>query len=101
VVGTAAVEAKLISPAALIAVAVAGICGFALPGRGFADAVRLWRFLIAVLASLAGLYGLTVGAICLLMHLAQLESFGEPYLAPFAKLSARGILRKPSERRNS
>lgn len=100
VVGTAAVEAKLISPAALIAVAVAGICGFALPGRGFADAVRLWRFLIAVLASLAGLYGLTVGAICLLTHLAQLESFGEPYLAPFAKVSTRGIVRKRLQKQN-
>ena len=100
VVGTAAVEAKLISPAALIAVAVAGICGFALPGRGFADAVRLWRFAIAVLASFAGLYGMTVGAICLLVHLAQLESFGEPYLAPFAKVSTRGIVRKRLPKQN-
>ncbi|MBR5615759.1 MAG: spore germination protein, partial [Clostridia bacterium] len=97
VVGSAAVEAKLISPAALIAVSVAGICGFALPGRGFADAARLWRFLIAAMASLAGLYGLTLGGICLLIHLAQLESFEEPYLAPFAKVSTHGILRNRPE----
>ena len=94
VVGTAAVEAKLISPAALIIVAVAGICGFAIPGRGFADAIRLWRFILAILASLAGLYGLTVGGLCLLVHLGGLSSFGEPYLAPFAHVSARGFLRK-------
>ena len=74
VVGTAAVEAKIISPAALIVVAAAGICGFAMPGRGFADALRLWRFLLAVLASLAGLFGLTMGALCLLVHLSGLES---------------------------
>ncbi len=94
VVGTAAVEAKIISPAALIIVAVAGICGFAIPGRGFADAIRLWRFILAVLASLAGLYGLTVGGLCLLVHLGSLTSFDEPYLAPFARVSASGILRK-------
>lgn len=94
VVGTAAVEAKIISPAALIIVAVAGICGFAIPGRGFADAIRLWRFILAVLASLAGLYGLTVGGLCLLVHLGGLTSFDEPYLAPFARVSASGILRK-------
>jgi hypothetical protein len=94
VVGSAAVEAKIISPAALIVVAVAGICGFAMPGRGFADALRLWRMVLAVLAALAGLYGLTMGALCLLVHLARLESFGEPYLAPFAKVSAKGILRR-------
>ena len=50
--------------------------------------------LLAVLAALAGLYGLTMGALCPLVHLAQLESFGEPYLAPFAKVSGKGILRR-------
>ena len=40
VVGSAAVEAKILSPTALIVVAAAGICGFTMPGRGFADAQR-------------------------------------------------------------
>ncbi|MDD6643928.1 MAG: spore germination protein [Firmicutes bacterium] len=94
VVGSAAVEAKILSPAALIIVATAGICGFAMPGRGFADALRLWRFLLAVLASLGGLFGLTLGALCLLVHLAGLESLGVPYLAPFARVSGlQSVLR--------
>ena len=87
VVGSAAVEAKILSPAALIVVATAGICGFAMPGRGFADALRLWRFLLAVLASLGGLFGLTLGALYLLVHLAGLESLGVAYLAPFSRVS--------------
>ena len=87
VVGSAAVEAKILSPAALIVVATAGICGFAMPGRGFADALRLWRFLLAVQASLGGLFGLTLGALCLLVHLAGLESLGVAYLAPFSRVS--------------
>lgn len=99
VVGSAAVEAKILSPTALIIVAAAGICGFTLPGRGFADALRLWRCLIAVTGAVAGLYGVTVGVLCLLLHLSGLQSFGEPYLAPFAKLSLRGILRKAPGRR--
>ena len=94
VVGTAAVQAKFISPAALIIVAVSGICGFAIPGRGLADALRIWRFLLAVFSSLAGLYGLTMGGLLLLVHLGGLTSFEEPYLAPFARVSLRGILRK-------
>lgn len=92
VVGSAAVEASILSPAALIVVAAAGICGFALPGRGFADAMRLWRFVLTVLASLLGLFGLTLGALCLLVHLAQLQSLGVDYLAPFSDLGGRRAL---------
>ena len=95
VVGTAAVEARVISPAALIVVAAAGICGFVLPGRDFADAMRLWRFLLAVLAALGGLFGLTVGGILLLLHLAGLESFGRPYLAPFSSMRGFRALLRP------
>lgn len=95
VVGSAAVEAKILSPAALIIVAAAGICGFVMPGRGFADALRLWRFALAVLASLGGLFGLTLGALGLLVHLSSLESLGVPYLAPFAQVKGlKSILRQ-------
>ena len=94
VVGSAAVEARLISPAALIVVAAAGICGFAIPGRSFADALRVWRMALAAAASLAGLFGLTLGAICLVVHLAGLDSFGISYLAPFSGVGgARALLR--------
>ena len=89
VVGTAAVEANLISPAALIVVAAAGICGFALPGKSFADAVRLCRFALTVCAALAGLWGLTFGLLALLVHLSSLDSFDRAYLAPFSELKNR------------
>ena len=92
VVGSAAVEAKIISPAALIVVAVAGICGFAIPGRGFADALRLWRGLIAVFASLGGLFGVTAGGLCMLIHLGSLDSLGRPYLAPFTGVAGLRML---------
>ncbi len=92
VVGTAAVEAKLISPAALIVAAAAGICGFALPSRDLSDAIRLWRFALTVFAGAGGLFGLTVGTILLLIHLAALSSLGEPYLAPFSGVGTGGAL---------
>ena len=82
VVGTAAVEAKLISPAALIVVSIAGVCGFVQPNRDLANAVRLWRFGLAILGAGAGLFGVCVGFLAMLIRLSGLESLGVPYLLP-------------------
>ena len=83
VVGNAAVDAHIVSPAVLIAVAIAGVAGYTMPSQDFGNALRLWRFLLAILASLGGLFGLTMGCGALIYHMAELDSFGVPYLAPF------------------
>ena len=95
VVGTAAVDAKLVSPAALIVTASSGICGFTLPNRELSDAVRLWRFVLTVLAGLCGLFGVTVGLLLLLTELAGLESLGRSYLSPFGRAEVKGALVRP------
>ena len=84
VVGTAAVEAKIVSPAVLIVVAIAGIAGYTMPSQELAGALRIWRFVLAALGSIAGLFGVVMGGAVLVGHLAGIESFGVPYLAPFA-----------------
>ena len=95
VVGTAAGDAKLVSPAALIVTASSGICGFTLPNRELSDAVRLWRFVLTVLAGLWGLFGVTVGLLLLLTELAGLESLGRSYLSPFGRAEVKGALVRP------
>lgn len=92
VVGTAAVEAGLIAPMVLIVVSTTGICGFVLPNRDLAQAVRVWRFAIGVLGMLLGLWGVGLGMITLVLHLAGIRSLGVSYLIPTP--AGRGILRK-------
>jgi spore germination protein KA len=94
VVGTAAVEASLISPAALIAVSIAGVCGFTQPNRDLAEAVRLWRFGLCVLAIVGGLFAVTAGFCALLVHLSGLTCLGRAYLLPFSRGSGADILRR-------
>ena len=108
VVGSAAVEAGIISPMALIAVSIAGICGFVLPNRDLANAVRIWRFCLAILSCIAGLYGTLAGAVILLIHLSSLKSLGISYLASTGKIlrprlkkqKYRNTQLNPQDRRN-
>ena len=90
VVGSAAVEAGLIAPMALITVSLTGVCGFVLPNRDLANAIRIWRFAIAIVASLLGLWGIALGLVVLLLHLLTLKSLGIPYVGLFDG----GLLRK-------
>ena len=100
VVGSAAVEAKLVSPAVLVVVAIAGIAGYTAPSQDFAGGLRIWRFLITVAAAVFGLIGLTLAGFALVYRLAGLESFGVAYLTPFASNAGKpreghAVIREP------
>lgn len=80
IVGQSAVEAKVISPIAVIVVALAGIAGYTLPSQDLGAALRLCRFGLVLAAALGGMFGIVVGTALLLWHLCSLESFGRPYM---------------------
>lgn len=84
VIGTAAVEAGLISAMMVIIVSITAISNFVSPSYEMAIAVRILRFVFMALAASFGLFGIMVGFIALILHLCSLRSFGVPYMSPIA-----------------
>lgn len=82
VLGSAAVDAELVSPLLIIIVAVSGLGLYAAPNYGLGMGLRLWQFILLIFASCFGLTGLAIGGSLALMSACALRSLGAPYLAP-------------------
>lgn len=84
IIGQAAVDANIVSPMVVIVVAFTALCSFAIPSEDFATAFRILKFAFIGLCAAFGFYGFLLALLVVLIHLSQLESFGVPYLTPFA-----------------
>lgn len=84
VIGTAAVEAGVISAMMVIIISITAITNFVSPSYEMAISVRVLRLIFIALAASFGLLGITVGLFALVLHLSSLRSFGVPYLSPIA-----------------
>ncbi|MCL2372373.1 MAG: spore germination protein [Defluviitaleaceae bacterium] len=84
IIGQAAVEAGLVSPIVVIIVAMTSIATFAIPSVNLVYSFRLVKYGLLIMAAMLGFFGLWVGILVMLIHLASLKSFGFPYLLPFA-----------------
>ncbi|MBW4841658.1 MAG: spore germination protein [Paenibacillaceae bacterium] len=84
VIGQAAVQAGIVGAPLVIIVSFTGISSFVLPSYNQAISIRLLRFPLMFLASTLGLYGILLGLLAILIHLARLRSFGVPFMAPVA-----------------
>lgn len=92
VVGQSAVSANLVSPAVVVIVSLAGIAGFIMPNQDLSSGIRLSRFLLAILASFAGFFGLAIGLILIITHLCSLDNYNTAYMSPFVDVEDRNII---------
>lgn len=102
IIGDAAVSANLVSPMAVVVVALSALSSFAIPNEEFSEGFRLLKYGFILMGGLFGLVGIVAGVYLLLGHLAGLSSFEIPYLMPFTGKYVPGyvdendgILRKP------
>ncbi len=92
VVGTAAVDANIVSPVVLVMVSLAGVAGYTLPNQDFSNAVRVWRFLMVLAAWGFGLFGVQVACLLLLVSLSSIESLNVPFLSPLTTAEPDSII---------
>lgn len=85
VIGEAAVSAGLIGAPMVIVVAITAIASFVVPPQ--ADVGGILRLFFTILAGALGGFGMIIGLLGVLVHMASLRSFGAPYLSPIAPLS--------------
>ncbi|MFC6331864.1 spore germination protein [Paenibacillus septentrionalis] len=84
IIGDAAVQAGIVSPILVIAVAVTAISSFAIPMYSAGITLRMLRFVGMFFAAMLGMYGTILFFLLICSHLTRLKSFGVPYVTPIA-----------------
>ena len=87
IIGSAAVEAGIVSPVVVIVAALTGICSFVIPNVSIVSGLRISKYLVIGMAAVFGMFGVWAALLLLLGHLASLTSYGIPYLYPYCSSS--------------
>lgn len=91
VIGQAAISAGLFSPLLLIIVSTSMLASFAIPDYSLMNPFRVLKFGLLLFTGMLGFYGFTIFIVFILAELVSLNSFGVPYMAPFAPFNARSF----------
>lgn len=91
VVGTAIVKAGIVSPLMIVIITLTALGLFTSPSYEMAVPWRVLFWLLVTLSYFLGIYGIILGLLTILAHLASLENFGVPYLSPFGPVKPRDL----------
>lgn len=89
IMGEAAVRAGFVGSTMVIVMALTAVSAFV--NTKYADSASFLRLIFLVLAGILGGFGIAVGILAVLIHLASLESFGIPYLEGVAPLDTQSL----------
>ena len=91
IIGDAAIRAGMTSPSLLVVIATTAVATFTLVNQSLAGAVSILRIGILVVSSILGLFGFILSVFVILVCLANLRSFGVPYMTPLNALNLQEI----------
>jgi len=82
ILGDTAVKAGLVSPPAVMIVAVSAITIYTIPDQS--AQISLLRIIFTIIGGILGFEGLLLGGIVLITYLSNFDTYFTPYLAPLA-----------------
>lgn len=84
VLGETAVNAGIVSTPTIMIVALSGICIYTVPD--LTESLSVLRLLFLIIGGSLGGYGIILLFFAIITYLSSIDSFGVPYLAPYAPL---------------
>ena len=100
ILGDAAVSAGIVSPIMIIVIALTTISGLMFSDINMSNALRTWRIIFLIFASIAGLAGIAVGTLLFIIKLASTTSSTKPYTYPLAPINLDTIGKIVIKRKN-
>lgn len=92
VLGSAAVEAGIVSNVLVIIISFTAISSFTVPSWEMAQTWRIVRYILLLFSTFLGLYGLVLGVCLITIHLCHLHSFSKPYYSPLSPFNPKEFL---------
>lgn len=93
VIGSAAISAGIFSPLLLIIVSTSLLASFVIPDYSLVTPFRILKFILLLFTGMLGFFGFTIFMTFILAELVSLNSFGVPYMAPWAPFNFHDFTR--------
>ncbi|MDM5326106.1 spore germination protein [Neobacillus sp. CF12] len=93
IVGDAAIRAGLTSPTMLVVAAITYISSFTLVNQNLSTAITILRFVIILLSTFFGLFGVIISFILTTFYFSTISSFGAPYIGAVSSISVKEFIK--------
>ena len=84
IIGQAAISSGFVSPSMVVMIAISVVSTFTLGNQSFTGTLSILRYVVFLLSSFFGIVGFIFSILVIVIHVANLRSFGLPFLAPYS-----------------
>lgn len=93
IIGDASIRAGLTSPAMLVIIGASTVATFTLANQSLVGTITLLRFFVLLFSSALGFFGYFLSVYFIFLYVANIRSFGVPYLGIATRIDVVNILK--------